>query len=155
MKVIFLDVDGVLNCVDTTNLCGGYVGIENAKVNLLRRIVEETGAEIVLTSTWKDGWSKTDKDKKQDVFGWFLDRELERESLSILDKTEDDGIHRGEGIRDWMNGRDIESFVILDDHRYDYLEQGLSGCHVKTEFYDENGGLREEHVALAVKMLEV
>lgn len=153
MKVIFLDVDGVLNCVDTTDLCGGYVGIENAKVKLLRRIVEETGAEIVLVSTWKDGWSKTDKDKKQDMFGYFLDRELEKESLVILDKTEDDGIHRGKGIRDWMSGRDIESFVILDDKNYDYPARGLSPYHVKTEFYDENGGLNEKHVALAVRIL--
>jgi hypothetical protein len=153
MKVIFLDVDGVLNCVDTTDLCGGYVGIENAKVKLLRRIVEATGAEIVLTSTWKDGWSKTDKDKKQDVFGCFLDRELERECLTILDKTEDDGVHRGKGIRDWMNGRDVESFVILDDKNYDYRKCGLSPYHVKTEFYDENGGLNEEHVARAIGVL--
>lgn len=153
MKVIFLDVDGVLNCVDTTNLCGGYVGIERAKVKLLRRIVDETGAEIVLVSTWKDGWSKTDKDKKQDVFGWFLDRELERESLVILDKTEDDGIHRGEGILAWMSCREVESFVILDDKNYDYKRRGLSPYHIKTEFYDENGGLREEHVGLAVMIL--
>lgn len=152
MEVIFLDVDGVLNCVDTTDLCGGYVGIENAKVKLLRRIVEATGAEIVLVSTWKDGWSKTDK-ASQDVFANFLDRELEKESLVILDKTEDDGVHRGKGIRDWMNGRDIESFVILDDKNYDYFKQGLSPYHVKTEFYDDRGGLNEEHVALAVRIL--
>lgn len=153
MKVIFLDVDGVLNCVDSTSDICGYVGIENTKVKLLRRIVEETGAEIVLVSTWKDGWSRTDKDKKQDVFADFLDRELEKESLVILDKTEDDGILRGEGILAWMNGRDVESFVILDDKRYDYRNCGLSPYHIKTEFYDEDGGLNEEHVVRAIEVL--
>jgi hypothetical protein len=48
MKILFLDIDGVLN-----NSSENYrtPGIEN--MNQLKRIIKETDAEIVLTSTWR------------------------------------------------------------------------------------------------------
>eukprot|EP00164_Ancoracysta_twista_P007240 GFYU01010244.1.p1 GENE.GFYU01010244.1~~GFYU01010244.1.p1 ORF type:complete len:254 (-),score=54.13 GFYU01010244.1:128-889(-) len=44
-KIIFLDVDGVL--------CLAGVGLENGPVRNLKRIVDATGASIVLSSTWR------------------------------------------------------------------------------------------------------
>lgn len=55
MKVIFLDIDGVLNCVTSKSYCGMYVGVDADKIRRLARIVEETGAKIVLSSDWRDG----------------------------------------------------------------------------------------------------
>lgn len=48
MKILFLDVDGVLN------RCGlsGH-GLEEDKIILLQTIVRETGCRIVLSSTWR------------------------------------------------------------------------------------------------------
>lgn len=48
MKIIFLDIDGVLN-----NLTENYrtPGIQN--ITELKRVIKETDAEIVLTSTWR------------------------------------------------------------------------------------------------------
>ena len=40
IKAIFLDVDGVLNCQDTEETCGDYIGIEDTKVILLMRLVQ-------------------------------------------------------------------------------------------------------------------
>ena len=54
MKYLFLDIDGVLNTPTSKERCGQYVGIDSAKVLLLKYIVEETGALIILTSTWKN-----------------------------------------------------------------------------------------------------
>ena len=48
MKVLFLDVDGVLN------RCGKSAqGLEEDKVALLKQIVAATGCRIVLSSTWR------------------------------------------------------------------------------------------------------
>ena len=39
MKVIFLDVDGVLNSVETSEVFQGFVGIDDKLVSKLRKIV--------------------------------------------------------------------------------------------------------------------
>lgn len=51
MKVLFLDIDGVLNCHDARP--NGYCGIHPGKVRLLDQIVERTGCRIVLASAWR------------------------------------------------------------------------------------------------------
>ena len=56
MKVIFLDIDGVLNNeYSKTRAPSGVIGIDGDKVKRLRKIVESTGAKLVLTSSWKTG----------------------------------------------------------------------------------------------------
>ena len=62
IKVIFLDVDGVLNDQASNSKCGFYTGIDDKKVKRLRAIVEATNAKIVLVSSWKKHWEKIDKE---------------------------------------------------------------------------------------------
>jgi hypothetical protein len=50
IKVLFLDVDGVLNGED---VAGGYSGVNNDLIMLLKQIIEETNCKIVLSSTWR------------------------------------------------------------------------------------------------------
>ena len=64
MKIIFLDIDGVLNCVTTKERIPGsklLLGMEDIKIRYLKEIVDRTDAKIVLTSTWKVDWFKDDK----------------------------------------------------------------------------------------------
>jgi len=53
--IIFLDIDGVLNseeyCISLGK--GGRLGIDPEKVKIFDRIIEETGADIVLSSSWR------------------------------------------------------------------------------------------------------
>ena len=57
MKVIFLDIDGVLNNLETKDrITPMLMGIEDSKVELLLKIVSETNSEIVLISTWGIHW---------------------------------------------------------------------------------------------------
>lgn len=49
MKVLFLDVDGVLNTYKT----GGIYTLNKKKLKLLQEIVEKTQCKIVLSSTWR------------------------------------------------------------------------------------------------------
>ena len=62
-KVIFLDVDGVLNCHSTKDKCGDYIGIDDKKVALLKEIVDATGAIIILVSSWKEWWTNNPRYK--------------------------------------------------------------------------------------------
>lgn len=154
-RVVFLDVDGVLNCRETKERVGGHglsIGVEERKVEILASIVKRTGAIIVLTSSWKHGWEK-DKTRQKNRYADYLDEELAKKGLTIEDKTAPDGSARGRGIVEWMSERNIESFAILDDELFDYEEEGLLNRVVKTTFYGSDGGLREDHEEKAVRLL--
>ena len=125
------------------------------RISIFAKIVKATGAEIVLISTWKDDWRKTDK-RHQGMMANYLDRKLAKQGLTILDKTESvdrvSGFHlsRGEGILQYLSTHSVEKYVILDDFQFDYDGCGLTENYVKTDY--ENGGLTEE---LAKKTIEV
>ena len=147
MKIIFLDIDGVLNCKTTKAKCGQYVGIDGPKVKLLRRIVEETDAIIVMTSTWKKHWNK------RDDFDRYMHRKFSKEHLEIFSCTDGDFYERGYGIHKWIDEHEVESWVVLDDEiAPDYDDEILQRL-VKTEWYSDDGGLHEEDVPLAVGIL--
>lgn len=158
MKIIFLDVDGVLNTRNTKDRCGVVIGIEDEKVKRLAKIVSRTGASIMLTSSWKHGWSADPR--KNDRDGDYLNRKLAKYGLKITDKV-DMGISvRGYEILQWldwqirMKKQSVESYVVLDDERFDYdLYPEFSGRIVKTDFYAKDGGLQDSHVEEAVRIL--
>ena len=154
MKVIFLDVDGVLNCQTTEDLCGGYLGIEDRLVKNLKEIVDKTGANIILCSSWKTHWHKERK-SEQGNLGIYLDRKLRKHHLTILDKTNDHGSDRGHGIRRYLaENPKVTSWCVLDDDIFgDYDECEIMDHLVHTEFYRPHGGLCEEHVQKAMEIL--
>lgn len=152
MKVIFLDIDGVLNCQSSKSRCGIYIGIDDDKVKRLRRIVEATGAKIVLSSSWRSDWSHYADFNSES--GRYIDRKLKKEGLAILDKTgKDEYDRRRKEVERWMQGKNIEAYVILDDLDYNW---GYSDCvnhWVETTFARDEGGLQDEHVAKAIEIL--
>lgn len=152
IKIIFLDIDGVLNCQTSKSNSGGVLGIDSKKVKLLRRIIDQTNTKIVLCSSWKTFWDHN-KDEQTEIAN-YLDRKLKRENLFILDKTDDKGYNRGEGIVNWLQDKTVEQWIVLDDEIFDdYDKYNVIEHLVKTSFYSENGGLQEEHVQMAVEML--
>ncbi len=80
MKIIFLDVDGVLN--SSTYINKETYHIKQEKVRFLKNIVDHTGANIVLTSTWKAGFDK--KTGKKAEYYMILERSLEEYGLKIF-----------------------------------------------------------------------
>lgn len=163
MKVIFLDIDGVLNyrtCKARCPNCQSLIGIEDSRVERLAKIVEATNAELVLTSTWKLNWMN-----EEDEQGIYLAKQLAKYRLHIIDSTKDDGWNRWSGIKDYLDkhSKCIESYIILDDEIFqDYvMYNGLTSMlrpeveeHlVKTSFYSSDGGLQEEDVQKAINIL--
>ena len=151
MKIIFLDVDGVLNSADSEDRFKCFIGLDYSGVKLLKEIVDATGAQIVLVSTWKLHWDKDNK-SRQDSLGAYLDARLAEEGLTIMDKTGGSMSERGHGIVDWLLEHPAESWIVLDDEIFnDYEECGIMPHLVKTSFYD--GGLKEKHVEMAINLL--
>lgn len=154
MKIVFLDIDGVLNCEGSRSRCAGYRGIDDSKAENLAQIVRKTGAEIVLISTWKEDWRKTDKDH-QGMMANYLDKKLKKQGLAAWDKTRDfvgeRYLSRGEGILEYLARGGVQGYVILDDFQFDYDSCGLTENYVKTDNY--NGGLTEELAEKAIEIL--
>ena len=155
MKVIFLDIDGVLNTPSSESRCGEYIGIDDEKVKQLKKIVEKTKAEIVLISTWKKYWRKEEKLKPlQDYSATYLDEKLAKQGLKAIDKTKDkaDGrfLSRGESILEYVCRNNVENYIILDDCQFDYDGCDLSDKLIKT---NQTEGLTEKEVKTACRIL--
>lgn len=154
MKLIFLDVDGVLNYGGCKSRApSGCLGIEEEKVKLLRKIIDKTGAIVILTSTWKTEWFPTAFISELPKDGRYLEEQLAKHNVFIRAKTEDlSWSQRGLGILDFINNwsEPVESFVIIDDESFDFKNVGIKGKHVKTSFAD---GLLQRHVSQAIKVL--
>jgi hypothetical protein len=158
MKIIFLDVDGVLNTTSTKEMFEEYTFVEDEKVQLLKQLVTRTGAKIVLSSSWRYGWwaekiiNPTSSDLSSIRLFEALKKKLSEYGLELLDHT-DETSTRGQEIAWWLeswDGEPIESFVILDDMHLSWLLPHTS--HVVSTSISE--GLTQSHVDRAVNVLK-
>lgn len=149
MKAIFLDIDGVLNTTETHEKIDGEIAVEDSKLSLLKALVDQSGAKIVLVSTTKIYWQKECKDK-QGVYGKYLDEKFAEFGLSIFDKTNDDGLHRGLGVLAWKAKHRVSDMVVLDDNEcgYDAVTKMLYLVHISGD-----AGLTEKDIEKAKEML--
>ena len=151
MKVIFLDIDGVLNDDTTpTRTKSRLVFIDQEKLLRLKRIVEATRAKIVLSSTWR---YERDNPKYNGDF-LELQEAFRQVGLEFYSFTPEDvyGIRRGMEIGAWLRLHpEVDQYIILDDELFDFEQCGLLPRLVKTKF--GNGGLIEAHVQEAIEML--
>jgi HAD domain in Swiss Army Knife RNA repair proteins len=53
MKIIFLDIDGVLNCNNTPNPRNFPYVVDKKLLARLKKLLDRTGAKVVLTSSWR------------------------------------------------------------------------------------------------------
>lgn len=148
-KVIFLDVDGVLNNSDTKGEWDPYVKIDDKLVERLATIVQATNAEIHLVSDWKREWYKDNK-AIQDTYADFLDFKLAQFGLEITDKVEGGSCTRGKNINEFLGNHDVTSYVILDDDDYDYYDCGHGANYVPIY---AAVGLTDENVKTAIDIL--
>jgi len=129
-KVIFLDIDGVLNTKwwytqmdrNTPKDKYGYAFDPKAVANL-RRIVEETGAIIVISSSWKCmGLSQMEEMwDVRNLPGKIVGITPNSVSDELLVNADIDSIElfhiRGEEIKEWLtrHGKHVSHYVIIDD----------------------------------------
>ncbi len=117
MKIIFLDFDGVLNSnAYTPDDAAAEGNLDKSRFPLLKELVDKTGAEIVLSTTWRKNW---DRDESRcNEKGLAINRTFAEFGLSIFDKTPElEYTRRAEEIELWLDKHKdcVEAFVILDD----------------------------------------
>jgi hypothetical protein len=145
MKYIFLDIDGVLNPTFTKyRRLIKDIGIDPSKVFLLKRLVDSTGAEIVLSSSWRS-YHKSRED---------IGKIFEHFGLSYRNCTPDyqGETTRGEEISAWLSiqyDNQNNRYVILDD----YPESQFAGHEKYFICVDSRKGLTEEDVESAFRIL--
>jgi len=134
MKVVFLDIDGVLNDF-TTDVYGDDTPTDS-HLKILKHIIDETGAEIVLSSTWRL-FVKARKtvEKRLADFGMKL--------FGVTMELR----NRPDEIREWLSRHNVENFVILDDEP---MSNDLKSKAVKTTL---TYGLLPSHAERAIKIL--
>lgn len=139
MKVIFLDIDGVLN--DSmeiyNNTYDEYMDTPTDRhLQVLKDIVDKTNANIVLSSSWRLFKNSRDIVKKR----------LSDFGMSFIDSTKELG-SRADEINEWLSRNTVERFVVLDDEPISYsFPKNL----VKTTF---ETGLLPEHGKKAIAIL--
>ena len=149
MKIIFLDIDGVLNSFAYDRIRKMSEGnIDESRMVLLKEITDQTEGRVVLTSSWRIHF---DKDfEKCDNIGKEIYRTFEKWGITIYDKTPL-GFCRGDEIKSWLDcNNDVESFVIIDDMVYGWGE--LQSRLVLTNARIGRG-LEEYHKNLAIQIL--
>lgn len=134
MKVLFLDVDGVLNSRSTTNFKDLYP-IDPYMAFLIGRIQLQTSCAVVLSSSWRyhpDGV-----------------KNVSERVIELLDTTPLINGSRGEEIQKWLDAHPgVERYAILDDDT-DMLDEQLPNFF-KTTF---ETGLTDEIAEKVIKHL--
>jgi hypothetical protein len=180
MRAVFLDIDGVMlpfgsGCDDESGRPGRF---PDRCLKALDRVLIETGAEIVLSSTWRCAGGAT---AVLDEFAAFAERERGRgrEGQSALGAVADEGqfrhitdpemhLHRQWEIANWIESAQsrgvlLEGWVALDDEELvsSHHEEGggdwnerykelFAGRHVKTISHI---GLTESQADIAIRAL--
>ena len=158
-KIIFLDIDGVLNSnksfIDNygyDKLLGMvYDGsiddivrckmndIDLDKVFMVRDICNLTGAKVVISSCWR-------KISRYPL----IEEKLVSLGIPIVGVTPYVNSNRGDEIRKYLEDNEIDNFVILDDDIFPDFNE-LENYLVKTSFYEE--GLTEDVAEEVVSVL--
>lgn len=150
MRVIFFDIDGVLNTTKTTRMSCGFHFVDTRKVLRLREIVERTGAELVMSSSWRYGFMP-------DAL-WYEKEgvvQLEAEFRRLrcpkwVDATPWlSGAKRQKEIFTWLARHpEVDEFIIIDD-----VGEELTWYKDRLVLTDPRVGLNKERMEQAIKML--
>ena len=162
-KVIFLDIDGVLN----SNFWnedhqreisdGKYIDIE--KVKLLSELVKKSGASIILHSGWRFWFDEDAQPTRSEAK--YLTELLKSEGMIVAGMTPDlttEEIRKSkrfsavkaDEILTWLKDHpETENWVVLDD--LELNNEKIASFQVMT---DAEQGLTEEDVERALKILK-
>ena len=151
MKVIFLDVDGVLNSDEYfekvfnliksgAKIQGIERNIDVNKVKLLKEATDLTDAKVVLSTS-----------VRYSQMGEMIKELLLKYGISVISETTFLNNERGKEIREWLEEHTgIEDFVILDDEIFSSYDEELLKKLIKIS----NGGGKNAGEGLSKKDIE-
>ena len=125
MKVIFLDIDGVLNSKNTPNPRKLPYIVDRRLLARFKRLLDRTGAKVVLSSTWR-----------YDPAGLFTAR---RCSIPFIDVTPDMPKRpRRDEVLSWLKKHPkVTRFAVIDDEDDELDELPLFQPSAATGLTDE------------------
>ena len=151
MKVIFLDIDGVLNSdeyldrIKNLDIKGIEREIDVEKIKLLKKAIDETGAKVVLSSSWRYTRNAQYLKELLSNYGIYA-------AVTPFIQNE-----RGLEIKQWLSdNQDVEDFVILDDEIFNSYDEELMKKLIKISNgngYNIGEGLLPKDVDEIIKRL--
>lgn len=149
-KVLFLDIDGVLNGHDW-DADARSCTIRRDCVDRLNRVMEATDCRVVLSSAWRYmilGGAMT-----LSGFGYMLRTHGARVADRLIGHTRADVApnvtDRGAQIREWLDAHpDVASHLAIDDEDF-----GITAAGVQLLPTDGKVGMTDEDADRAVRML--
>ena len=138
MKVIFLDIDGVLNSYKFSKTLENHenlfygMEIDPFSLELFTNLLKNNASiKVVISSSWRDSLSLY---QFKELFKSFQDQ--------IIDMTSSD-VDKAKSIELWVKTHKINEFVILDDDVLFDLDHGFNKKQIKTS---PNLGISHEHI---------
>lgn len=142
MKVLFLDIDGVLNCMcpapmqdnDWIDLDEWRYGFNPDLVARLRHVIANTDCKIVISSSWRhhiDYAPYQPGRNWRDVLAEKLRRT--RDEIIVGETPSDSKGQRGSEIAEWLKSHEVETFCVVDDEVVDILPYIDNAKVVKTD----------------------
>jgi hypothetical protein len=105
MKVVFLDIDGILNPLNHFDATGVFYG--PACQNLEKLLDSIPGLKVVVSSSWRRLGIEKDKE---------ILRRNKIEVSRVIGRTDPAHKSKGHQIHQWLLGHpEVKDFVILDD----------------------------------------
>lgn len=151
-KVIFLDIDGVINSGNNMEINARLKRTEETMyfdpvcMKLLKELVEDTGADLILSSDWRF----PDEQTKSICHLQNLMKRLADYEIGLAGQTGKALIWRNDEINEWLQAHpEVESYVILDDVNDNFEGENLK----RLVLTDEVIGLTAEDIAKAARIL--
>lgn len=152
MRVIFLDIDGVLNSGEWDVYVQSFIYgarfnscylLSQEMILRLQNVVFQTNAEIVLTSSWRTNERAMDA----------LRRQLSLYHLSIKDTTVNYAYgNRADEVKLWIESHsNVTSYVIIDDYDDGFTQDEVLSTHFVQTAYAY--GLTHEKAAEMIEIL--
>jgi hypothetical protein len=156
MKAIFLDIDGVIATRDSMtasferDLEPHEMEYDRRSLRYLGAIVAQTGAVVVLSSSWR-----ADLDSGstfvEAIVGNLLDQ-LAAAGAPVSDATPMiGGTDRSYEIGAWLDEHPCEAYVIIDDRARFELRPEVAEGHLV--IIEDSNGIRASHMAQALRIL--
>lgn len=154
MKVIFLDFDGVI----TTHSTKWNIGLEYVK--RIKKICDETGAKLVISSSWQryGGKGESREDRVKNWLNGILMKEYNGDIKKFFTEYTYDmsgrfygefGNVRGSDIKSWLvRNPDVDNYVIIDDESDMLDEQIFNFIQTDMAF-----GIQDREVKLCIDIL--
>ena len=150
MKLIFLDIDGVMNAAHF-NIFMGDRGVKDRDslcplaILTLNKLIEYTDAKVVISSTWRLGTTVPRLQELLDQCGF---------TGEVIGKTPNIAFNeRGKEILHYVDHHKCSGFVVLEDDIYDCTQ--VLDHTVEIKHQEDMRGLRDIHFNEALTKLSL